>query len=76
MINHTNRRYYSIYITRDLLGDISVCIWNGSLDSDRGGMRSYAFADQMTALAFVAKKVKAKEKDRGEGKGKYRLVHE
>lgn len=76
MINPTNRRYYSIYITRDLLGDVSVCIWNGSLDSNCGGMRTYAFSDQVTALAFAAKKVKAKEKDKGEGKGSYRLVDE
>jgi hypothetical protein len=75
MINPKNRRYYSIYITRDLLGDISVCVWNGSLDNDRGGMRTYAFTDQPTALAFIAKKVRAKEKDKGDN-GRYWLVYE
>lgn len=75
MINYTNRRYYNINITRDTLGDVSVRIWNGSLDNNRGGLRVYAFNDEVTALAFVDKKVKEKEKGRS-NTGGYSLVYE
>jgi len=47
-INNEKRRYYRIYILKDLLGDISVIRAWGSLDSNAGSQVRHSLIEQKT----------------------------
>lgn len=64
-----------MYTFPDMLGDICVRVYNGSLDNKKGGERSIAFKNEEAALEWQTKQIILKNKDRGE-KGRYWLVYE
>lgn len=56
-IHHDRRRYYRIYVFRDLLGDLVVVRSFGSLDTQRGRVVNTVVPDHFEASSHVIRRL-------------------
>lgn len=63
-INEEKRRYYSVRLVKDLLGDWTLILNWGSLDSNRGGMKVRVVASEAAWEAEI-QKIEKRRKQHG-----------